>query len=165
MKPKRQHGATAVEFALVMPVLLLLLFGIVQFGWLMNNYIVLTNAASTGARLLATERGYATPYTDTKSSVLAATSTLNNKPTITVTVGSATCVSTSSSCGDSTFASCSGSSTCVPPLGTTSQPATSGTMATVTLSYAFVPPFNGSLYGLNALMPPTLTASASVAVQ
>jgi Flp pilus assembly protein TadG len=66
MKRKNQRGVAAVEFALVLPILLALLFGTAQFGWLMNNYIVLTNAASLGAHLLASERGYAAPYTDTQ---------------------------------------------------------------------------------------------------
>ena len=58
MKRERQSGAAVVEFALVLPVLFLVLFGAVQFGWLMNNYLMLTNAASVGAHLLASERGY-----------------------------------------------------------------------------------------------------------
>ena len=150
MKPERQQGATVVEFALVLPVLLLLVFGIAQFGWLMNNYIVLTNAAAAGARLLASERGYSTPYTDTKTAVLAATSALNNTPTITMTVGTTTCTS---------------DATCITALGTSSQPPTSGTRATVSLSYTFVPPFKGSLYNLKAMMPSTLSANTSVVVQ
>lgn len=46
-----QRGATAVEFALVFPLLVMILFGIFQFGIAYNNWIALTHAAREGARL------------------------------------------------------------------------------------------------------------------
>lgn len=48
---RRDHGAVAVEFALLLPVLLLLLFGIVDFGRMLNAQLLITQAASEGARL------------------------------------------------------------------------------------------------------------------
>ncbi|MGZ8701377.1 MAG: TadE/TadG family type IV pilus assembly protein, partial [Gaiellaceae bacterium] len=33
------------EFAFVLPILLVLLFGIIQFGIIFNNYVALTDAA------------------------------------------------------------------------------------------------------------------------
>ena len=47
---QRERGAAAVEFALVVPLLLLLLFGIVDFGFLLNRNTVLANAAREGVR-------------------------------------------------------------------------------------------------------------------
>lgn len=47
---KRERGASALEFALVLPVLLIILFGIIEFGLLMYNKQVLTNASREGAR-------------------------------------------------------------------------------------------------------------------
>ena len=47
------RGAAAVEFALLLPVLLLLLFGIIDFGRALNAQITLTQAAREGARLAA----------------------------------------------------------------------------------------------------------------
>ena len=47
------RGATAVEFALLLPVLLLIVFGIVDFGRAYNAKITLTQAAREGARLTA----------------------------------------------------------------------------------------------------------------
>jgi Flp pilus assembly protein TadG len=38
------------EFALVLPILALLLFGVIQFGITFNNYITLTDAVRAGAR-------------------------------------------------------------------------------------------------------------------
>ena len=51
LKNKNQIGATAVEFALILPILVTILFGIFQFGIAFNNWIALTQAASEGARL------------------------------------------------------------------------------------------------------------------
>lgn len=50
---KNEKGASAVEFALILPILIILVFGIVQFGIAYNNYIALTHAAREGARLAA----------------------------------------------------------------------------------------------------------------
>src|SRR5215472_333163 len=47
------RGAAAVEFALLLPLLLLLVFGIIDFGRAINAQITLTQAARTGARLAA----------------------------------------------------------------------------------------------------------------
>ena len=51
MKVKKgQKGASAVEFALVLPLLLVILFGIVEFGLLFYNQQLITNASREGAR-------------------------------------------------------------------------------------------------------------------
>ncbi|MBA7549814.1 hypothetical protein ES705_42311 [subsurface metagenome] len=50
---KSEKGVSAVEFALILPLLIMLVFGIVQFGIAYNNYIALTHAAREGARLAA----------------------------------------------------------------------------------------------------------------
>lgn len=47
------RGAAAVEFALVLPLLLVLLFGVIDFGRLLNAQIMLTEAAREGARAAA----------------------------------------------------------------------------------------------------------------
>jgi Flp pilus assembly protein TadG len=49
----RDEGAAAVEFALVMPLLVLLIFGIIEFGGAYNAYITVTHAAREGARMAA----------------------------------------------------------------------------------------------------------------
>lgn len=52
---RRNHerGAAAVEFALILPVLLLLVFGIVEFGRVYNIQTSMTAAAREGARAMA----------------------------------------------------------------------------------------------------------------
>lgn len=48
-----ERGAAAVEFALVFPLLVLVLFGIVEFGSIFNAQLMLTSAAREGARSMA----------------------------------------------------------------------------------------------------------------
>jgi Flp pilus assembly protein TadG len=48
-----ESGAAAVEFALVSVVLLMLVFGIIEFGRTYGQYQVLTGAAREGARVAA----------------------------------------------------------------------------------------------------------------
>jgi Flp pilus assembly protein TadG len=48
---RSQRGAELIEFALLFPLLLLVLLGIVDFGFLFQRYEVLTNAAREGARV------------------------------------------------------------------------------------------------------------------
>jgi len=47
---RRRSGTSFVEFALVLPVLLGIVMGIIDFGWLERNTLVITNAAREGAR-------------------------------------------------------------------------------------------------------------------
>ena len=47
------RGAAAVEFALVLPLLLILIFAIIDFGRMLNAKITLTEAAREGARAAA----------------------------------------------------------------------------------------------------------------
>jgi Flp pilus assembly protein TadG len=49
----RDRGTAVVEFALVLPVLLLIVFGIIDFGRALNAQITLTEAAREGVRLAA----------------------------------------------------------------------------------------------------------------
>jgi Flp pilus assembly protein TadG len=47
---RRDAGAAAVEMALVLPFLLFLLFGIIDFGLMLNSQLTVTSAAREGAR-------------------------------------------------------------------------------------------------------------------
>jgi Flp pilus assembly protein TadG len=48
---RSESGASAVEFALLLPVLMMVLFGIIEFGFALYRQAVLTNASREGARL------------------------------------------------------------------------------------------------------------------
>ena len=50
MKLRSEDGAALIEFALVLPILLLLVFGIVDFGIALWNREVVTTASREGAR-------------------------------------------------------------------------------------------------------------------
>lgn len=53
MKPMRtldERGGVAAEFALLLPVLLTILFGIMEFGMIMYGREIVTNASREGAR-------------------------------------------------------------------------------------------------------------------
>jgi Flp pilus assembly protein TadG len=65
---RAEEGAQLVEFALVLPMLLLVVLGIAEFGFIFQRYEVLTNAAREGARI-AVLPGYSTA--DVKARVAA----------------------------------------------------------------------------------------------
>lgn len=50
---RNERGAAAVEFAIVLPVLLLMLLGIMEFGRAYNTQLSLTHAAREGVRVMA----------------------------------------------------------------------------------------------------------------
>ena len=77
----RDRGSVAVEFALLLPVLLLLIFGIIDFGRAINAQITLTQAAREGARLASL--GYSTSAVTTRAQ--SAATGLSPVPTVTVT--------------------------------------------------------------------------------
>ena len=49
-KCTHQQGASAIELALLLPLLLLMLDGVLEFGLILHNQSVLTNATSMAAR-------------------------------------------------------------------------------------------------------------------
>lgn len=50
MKLKDQEGASAIEFAIVLPLLMMILFGIVEFSIAFYDKSMITNASREGAR-------------------------------------------------------------------------------------------------------------------
>jgi len=50
-KIKKEEGASAIEFAIILPLLLILLFGIIEFSILLYDKAMLTNASREGARV------------------------------------------------------------------------------------------------------------------
>lgn len=84
----RDRGAAMVEFALVLPILLLLVFGIVEFGRVYNIETSITAAAREGARVMALNQGQ-TPAADATAAVISAAqpySVASNQITVTPAV-------------------------------------------------------------------------------
>jgi Flp pilus assembly protein TadG len=50
VKWRSQKGTAAVEFAIILPILILLVFGIIEFGFLFYDKAVITNASREGCR-------------------------------------------------------------------------------------------------------------------
>jgi Flp pilus assembly protein TadG len=75
------------EFALVMPLLLFLLLGVIQFGIVFNNYITLTDAVRAGARKGAVARRLTAPAAAVDQQVRRAATDLKSSD-INVTVNS-----------------------------------------------------------------------------
>jgi Flp pilus assembly protein TadG len=89
---KNDEGVSAIEFAIISPVLLTIVLGVFQFGIAMNQYLNLTNAAAQGALTLALSRGTTTPYTSTTAAITAAAPNLAAaQTTITVRINGVAC--------------------------------------------------------------------------
>ena len=56
---RREDGQALVEFALVLPILLMLATAITSFGLVFYHYITITDAVRAGARTLSLGRGTA----------------------------------------------------------------------------------------------------------
>jgi Flp pilus assembly protein TadG len=91
----RDRGAAAVEFALLLPVVLLLLFGIIDFGRALNAQITITQAAREGVRLESLGQTVATVQSRTVTAAAPGLTlpTGDVAPTLNPTTGSpATCL-------------------------------------------------------------------------
>jgi Flp pilus assembly protein TadG len=126
-----EQGSAIVEFALILPMLLLLTTGIFVFGIAMNNYMQLTNAVSNGARTLAISAQLTTdPCATAYTAVTNAAPNLNaSNFTFTYVLNGTTYTGTT----------CSSSSVLTGAAGNLS----SGSTATVTATY----PLNLSVFG------------------
>lgn len=63
------RGAAAVEFALIMPILLLLVFGIISYGYMLSFRQAISQAAAEGARAAAVTQVSANRVTDATRAV------------------------------------------------------------------------------------------------
>ena len=64
-----ERGQSLTEFALALPILALLLFAVIQFGIVFNNYVTLTDATRAGARKGAVARRLPNPQSATIAAV------------------------------------------------------------------------------------------------
>jgi Flp pilus assembly protein TadG len=148
-----QRGQALVEFAIVLPVLMLIILGIVKGGILYNNYLQLTDAVRSGARQLAIERGQTGPCGDAANEVITAASGLSSS-NVAITM-----TENPEATGDPAGASYT---TTGAPSGTGSCPFTlvSGSATTLTATY----PCDFNILGIQ-LATCTLSASATERVE
>jgi Flp pilus assembly protein TadG len=146
---EREEGASVIELALVLPMLLLLTTGILVSAVAMNTYLQITQAASSGARLVAISRGQTLdPCATVAGAVYAAAPGLTeSKFTFSYAFNGAPFSGTT----------CSSTSTTTGAPGDLVQ----GTAATVTVSY----PCNLSVLGKNYAPGCTLTTQTTEIVQ
>jgi Flp pilus assembly protein TadG len=146
---RQNGGASAVEFALVLPVLLTILFGIVKFGMTLNTDLQLTDGVRAAARQFSISRSSATPFT------LAATALQNATPNLTyASIGGASGANSPTFTVNGT--ACSSDSGCAAALSN----AMGGT-SNLTATY----PCDLNIMGLNLAPSCTLTASTSDLVE
>jgi Flp pilus assembly protein TadG len=74
---RSEDGQGVVEFAFVLPLLLALVLGIVQFGILFNNYLTITDATRVGARKAAVSRFLGDNGAAARAATYSAASNLN----------------------------------------------------------------------------------------
>lgn len=85
---RSERGSVAVEFALILPILVAVLLGIVEFGRAYNAQITVTAAAREGARVMSIEKSVSA----TQAAIKAASPSLNPQLTNTqIEVSPATC--------------------------------------------------------------------------
>ena len=83
---RNTKGQSLVEFALVLPILIALILGMVEFGWILNGQITLTSAAREGARAAVVQQSEANAVSAAQSAVT--NSATNSSLTIkTISIG------------------------------------------------------------------------------
>ena len=144
-----EDGQALIEFAVTVPLLLLVVTGILTFGIALNNYLMLTQATGVAARTLAVNRGQTLdPCSTVATAVMAAGPTLNSSNLTFNIVLNGTPFSGTS---------CASASTSTGAAGDMVQ----GTPAKVTVTY----PCKLAVYGARPLSSCTLTAQTTEAME
>ncbi|MGF9650241.1 TadE family protein [Pseudarthrobacter oxydans] len=88
MSHDSERGAAAVEFALLLPLLLMLVLGTIEFGRAYNAQITLTNAARDGVRVMAIANDPTSAKTAAKNAAASVSTTI---PTSDITLSTNSC--------------------------------------------------------------------------
>jgi Flp pilus assembly protein TadG len=158
---KHEHGQAIVETALVMPVLLITVTGVMVFGIFLNQILSMTEGMGNSGRVLSVSAGLTTDPCATAASAfqgaapLLSSSSLTYKLTLDPTAGSTTGEVSSNSTAGTAF-SCNSATTTT--TGSMAAALVSGGNATLKVSYS-----NCSLnfYG-NKLLPGGCSISQTI---
>ena len=88
MSNDSERGAAAVEFAILLPLLLMLVLGTIEFGRAYNAQITLTNAARDGVRVMAIGNDPAGAKTAAQNAAASVSTTI---PSSDITLSTNTC--------------------------------------------------------------------------
>lgn len=140
-----ESGQALIEVALSAPILLMMVFGILQFGVIMQRYVSLNDAIRSGARALAMTRGTADPCST------AATKTRNGAIGLDLSGLNLTFRVNGSTYGPGLTPSCSGQGVNM----------TAGADVVASGTY----PCSAVIYGINYIPGCTLSAQSTVRVE
>jgi Flp pilus assembly protein TadG len=91
VRARREEGDALFEFAMVLPLLSMLLVGIIYGGITFYDYVTLADAVAVGARTIATNRGAGTgPPTACSSGQTALTNAATNLKSASITIAAET---------------------------------------------------------------------------
>lgn len=74
---KKEGGQALVELALLIPILLIIIFGIVEFGRVFHAHLAVSHASREGARIGVVVGGAGTADSDIKERVMSSAVSLN----------------------------------------------------------------------------------------
>ena len=137
-RDRDQRGAVVVEFALIVPMLLLIVFGILDFGYMLNRNTIVSNASRDGARTASLDGSYADICTTVKSELQD--SGISVPTACTATTGS-TIIKIDCKKVDNT--ACNATSTTYDTLAVSGATA----IVTITYTYTYITPLIGQLFG------------------
>lgn len=148
---REERGAAAVEFALILPILVVLVFGIIAFGYMLSFRQALSQAAAEGGRAAAVKPA-GTASGDRLTAARAAVNDALDSYGVECTSG-----------GGLTHSG-GASGTCTISIGACSSGPTGAQCAKVTLDYPYSSNALIPGLGINAVLPDNLVYSTEVRV-
>jgi Flp pilus assembly protein TadG len=154
-----EEGGALVEFAMVAPIMLMIMMGIIVIGSTMSNYLQLIEATASGARTVAVSRSNTLDPCNTVATAVSSGAPLLNSANLTYTL----VLNSSLGANVGTYGPTKGSLSCSSANYTSGAPSylQQGGSANVTVTY----PCNLSIFGTNYWSGCTLQAQTTEMIQ